>query len=112
MRICVLGKHRVYQQFPVYFHGGNRVLKGLSAALKQIYLIAQLGISIISPLLLCIFICWLLTAKLDIGGWVFLPGILFGLGGSFMSGYKFYLSETKKSEKNKDKDKVQFNKHM
>lgn len=87
-------------------------MKGLSAALKQIYLIGQLGITLISPLLLCIFICWLLTAKLDIGGWVFLPGILFGLGGSFMTGYKFYLNENKKNEKDKDKNKVQFNKHI
>lgn len=87
-------------------------MKAFSEALKQISLIAQLGITLVSPLLLCILICWLLTAKCGIEGWIFLPGILFGLGGSFMSGYKFYMAEKKKSEKDKDKDKVQFNKHI
>lgn len=86
-------------------------MKALSEAFKQIALIGQLGITLISPLVLCILACWFLTAKLDVGEWVFLPGILFGLGGSFMSGYKFYMSEKKKAEKDSDKNKAQFNNH-
>ncbi|MCQ2496131.1 MAG: AtpZ/AtpI family protein [Lachnospiraceae bacterium] len=84
-------------------------MKSLSNIIKQLSMISQLGITLIMPLLLCMLLCWFLTAKCDLGGWVFIPGLIFGLGGSFMSGYKIYKIET---EKNKKKDnKVSFNKH-
>lgn len=84
-------------------------MKGLSNLFKQLAMISQLGITLIMPLLLCMLLCWFLTAKCELGGWVFIPGLIFGLGGSFMSGYKIYKSETAKSQ---DKEKkVSFNKH-
>ena len=75
-------------------------------------MLGQLGLNIIMPIILCVLICWLLTDKAGLGEWVFIPGLILGIGASFMSGYKFYLSETKKSKDNDDKKKVSYNKHQ
>lgn len=82
----------------------NYIVKGMA-------LLSQFGLSFIMPTLICIGICWWLTAKLGAGQWVFIPGLFFGLGSSFMTAYKFYISEKKKAEKETDKKKVSFNQH-
>jgi len=65
-------------------------------------MIIQLGITLIMPILLCIAFCWWLCDAFGVGVWVYIPGILFGLGSSVMSGYKFYRS-VMKMQKKKDK---------
>ncbi len=74
----------------------------------------QLGITLMMPILLCIAFCFWLCDAFDVGVWVYLPGILFGLGGSVMSGYKFYLSVMKKHNKKEGEQKkpVAFNDHI
>ena len=79
---------------------------------KQMTLIGQLGLSFLMPLLICLGICFLLTSKLGLGEWVYIPGFLFGLGSSFMTAYKFYVSESHKADKNTDKKTVSFNSHQ
>ena len=86
-------------------------MKNFSEILKHISMLGQLGLNIAIPIILCILGCWFLTDRLGVGEWVFIPGIILGIGGSFMSGYKFYVSESKRAAKDKDKDKVSFNKH-
>ena len=86
-------------------------MKNLSEILKHISMLGQLGLNIIIPIIVCVLVCWLLTDKAGVGEWVYVPGLILGIGASFMSGYKFYLSETKKAAKDKDKNKVSFNKH-
>ncbi len=86
-------------------------MKQFSDIFKHLALLSQLGLSLVMPVLICILVCWLLASKLGVGGWVFIPGILFGLGGSVMTAYKLYLSETKKSKKDSEKQKVSFNTH-
>ena len=86
-------------------------MKNLSEIMKHISMLGQLGLTIIIPIILYCLICWLLTDKAGVGEWVFIPGLIFGIGASFMSGYKFYISETKKADKDKDKNKVSYNKH-
>lgn len=81
---------------------------------KNIAMLSQFGLSFITPLLLCIAGCWWLTAKAGIGGWIYIPGFFFGIGGSATVAYKFYLSTVKhqKKEEKKKKQKVSFNRHM
>ena len=86
-------------------------MKNFSEILKHISMLGQLGLNIAIPIVLCILGCWFLTDRFGVGEWVFIPGIILGIGGSFMSGYKFYVSESKRAEKDKDKNKVSFNKH-
>lgn len=80
---------------------------------KNIAMLSQFGLSFITPLLLCIAGCWWLTVKAGVGGWVYIPGFFFGMGGSATVAYKFYLSTVKhqKKEEKKKKQKVSFNRH-
>jgi len=87
--------------------------KNISDALKNISMLAQLGLSLITPLLVCLAICWYLDAKLGLGSWVYIPGFFFGLGGSFTFAWKVYLSVMHDEDKKKSdrKNKVYFNRH-
>lgn len=74
----------------------------------------QLGLSLITPVLICLAVCWLIVSKTGAGGWVYIPGFFFGLGGSGTVAYKFYLSinRQQKKENKKKKNKVSFNRHL
>lgn len=85
----------------------------LREVFRNLALASQFGISFISPLLLCVVICWWLVSRVGLGGWIYIPGFFFGLGGSFSIAYKLYLSVTGQLEKEKKekKHKISFNKH-
>ena len=89
-------------------------LKQWSEILKNISLLSQLGLSLITPLLLCLALCWLLISKTGVGSWIYIPGFFFGMGGSGTVAYKFYLSinRQQKKEDKKKKNKVYFNRHL
>lgn len=78
----------------------------------QLTMVAQLGLSLATPLLMCLLICYLLTSRLGLGVWVYLPGFILGLGSSAMSGYKMYLAVMKKEEKEKKDRGFSSNKHI
>lgn len=82
--------------------------------MKNISMLAQLGLSLVIPILACIGVCWLLVNKLQVGAWVYVVGILMGLGGSAMTGYKYYLLQVKQTEKEQKskKKRVSFNSHL
>lgn len=82
--------------------------------IKNLTILTQFGLSFITPLLLCLCLCWWLYSHTGVGGWVFIPGFFFGMGGSAMVAYKLYLSVMKgqKKEKEKKKKKVSFNRHI
>ena len=78
-------------------------------------MLTQFGLSMIMPLLMCLFICWFLNTRLGLPGWVYVVGFFFGLGGSGMVAYKFYLfvqKQDKKEEKKKSKSNISFNNHI
>ncbi len=76
---------------------------------ERLNLLVQFGLSLITPLLLCLFLCMLLNNRLGVGLWVYIPGFFFGLGGSATFAYKLYLSLLKKQEK--EHRPVAFNQH-
>lgn len=86
-------------------------MKNWADILKNITLLTQFGLSFITPLLVCLGVCWWLSSHMGVGGWVFIPGFFFGMGGSGMVAYKLYLSVITREKKNKKKPKVFFNKH-
>ena len=59
---------------------------------QRLIMLGQLGLSLIMPLLICLGICHLLTTKAGLGLWIYFPGFIFGLGGSFMTAYKMWQS--------------------
>lgn len=81
--------------------------------MRHITMVGQLGLSLAMPLLICIFVCYELCTRAGVGVWVYLPGILFGLGSSFMTAYKVYLAVTKKNKKReRGENEVSFNRHV
>lgn len=87
-------------------------MKTLADNLKNITMLTQFGLSFITPLLLCLTGCWWLNTHAGIGGWIYILGFFFGMGGSGMVAYKFYLSVTSRQKKNeKKKSRVSFNRH-
>lgn len=89
-------------------------MRNLSEIIKQLSMVTQFGLSLITPLLICLGISWWLSARFGLGGWVFLPGFFFGLGGSGMVAYKLYLGENKRREKEEKKkgSRISFNRHI
>ncbi len=81
-------------------------------AMRNLALLTQLGLSLIMPLLMCLAACYLLVSRLGIGAWVYIPGFILGLGGSFMTAWKVYLSVTAKQQKNPRGNQRGFNQHM
>lgn len=89
-------------------------IKRMSEILSQFAMIGQLGLSLLMPLLLCLFACYLLCSKLSVGVWVYIPGFILGLGGSMTTAYKVYLSvihREEKKKKEKNSNEIYFNKH-
>lgn len=87
-------------------------MKNLNSILRQISQLTQLGLSLVIPTLLCVLLCSWLTGK-GVGQWVYIPGLILGLGSSFMTAYKFYLAQMRDIEKDKKNKKkpVGFNRH-
>ena len=82
-----------------------------SMILKHLTLLSQLGLSLMMPLLLCMGACFLLTSKLSLGSWVYIPGFILGIGASCTTAWKMYRQITGKQEKKKD-NTVSFNRHL
>ena len=82
-------------------------MKQWSEILRNVTMLSQLGLSFITPLLLCLALCWFIISKTGVGVWVYIPG----MGGSATVAYKFYLSVNKQEKKKHKKNKIYFNRH-
>ncbi len=82
--------------------------------LKNLALLTQLGLSLISPILVLMLLSWWIISKTGAGSWVYIIGIILGLGASFMTAVKFYQSYTRKYKKEQEDKKppVSFNDHI
>lgn len=87
-------------------------MKYWTELVKNITTLTQFGLSLITPLLLCLGICMWVSQRTGIGGWIYIPGFFFGMGGSAMVAYKLYISVTKRHNREKKKKKVSFNRHI
>ena len=81
---------------------------------KNLTLLTQLGLSLITPLMMCLGICWWLCTHFGLGGWIFIPGFFFGLGGSFSVALKLYHLTIQKDQKEKQEKKkpLGYNRHI
>ena len=90
-------------------------VRNVSKLIGQFAMVGQLGLSLLMPLLMCLFACYLLVSKLALPVWIYIPGIILGLGASMTTAYKVYLSVVRKEEKKKIKrnpNEVYFSKHI
>ena len=82
-----------------------------SKILQQLPMVGQLGLSLVTPVLLCLALCWWLCDRFGLGGWIYIPGFIFGIGASFMTAYKLYLKSVRDAKKN-ETDEIRISKHM
>ena len=81
--------------------------------LAQLTLLGQLGLSLAMPILMCLGACYLLCTRLNAPLWIYLPGMILGIGASFMTAYKVYLAVTRKEKRDpQDPDERSYNRHM
>ena len=90
-------------------------VRNASKLIGQFAMVGQLGLSLLMPLLMCLFACYLLVSKVSAPVWIYIPGFILGLGASMTTAYKVYLSVVQKEEKKKIKrnpNEVYFRKHI
>ncbi len=78
---------------------------------QRLIMLGQLGLSLMMPLLICMGACYLLTSKAGLGLWIYVPGFILGLGASFMTAYKLWISVSAKERKKGEKEPPAFNSH-
>ena len=54
-------------------------------------MIIQLGLTLVIPLLACLYFCYWLCEHTGVGSWVYIIGLIFGIGAGIMTWYKLYL---------------------
>lgn len=84
-------------------------MRNFSQLIRHVSLIGQLGLSLATPVLMCLAAAYLLVTRLGFGLWIYLPALILGLGASFMTAYKVYLSVTRKREP--ERRRAAFNRH-
>lgn len=87
-------------------------MKKWTHAWGNIALLSQLGLSLTVPILLCLFVCSWVCRRFGVGGWIFIPGFFFGLGGSAATAYKLYQSIVGNGKKKQKKRGPSFNRHI
>ena len=76
-------------------------------------MVIQFGLSLVIPVLACLYGCYWLTENTGVGGWVYIPGLILGIGSSCMTWYKLYLRYEKKRRQKKDQTPEEnFNDHL
>ena len=86
-------------------------MKNWSEVFSQLTMVGQLGLSLVTPVLLCLFACYFLTTRLGLGAWVYVPGFIFGLGGAAMTAWKVWKAVEKK-QKGEPEKPVSYDKHF
>jgi hypothetical protein len=67
----------------------------------KLTLITQFGVSLISPILLCLFVSIWIQERFQIGYWVVIIGILLGIAAMMNTFYRFYKKYTSEEDKEK-----------
>lgn len=86
-------------------------MKDLVTISQRLIMVGQFGLSLLMPLLMCLGGCYLLISKLGLGLWIYIPGFVFGLGGGFMTAYKFWLAVSRREKEKGEKEPPAFNLH-
>ena len=60
----------------------------------------------------CMSFCYWLCEHKGVGSWVYIIGLIFGIGAGIMTWYKLYLRAKKHNNKKKDKKPFGFNDHV
>ncbi len=86
-------------------------MKNWSELIKNLAMLTQFGLSLITPLLICLGICWYLETHTGVGSWIYIAGFFFGLGGSGTFALKTFRRISDKEQKKKKDQDISFNRH-
>ncbi len=81
----------------------------LARVFRNFSLVGQLGVSLVTPLLMCLLGAYWLNVRAGAPLWIYIPAWILGLGGSFMTAWKIYRAAVHKSKK--EKPRTAFNRH-
>ena len=79
-------------------HRKEGKMKKWTDIIGKLTMLTQFSLSLVTPLLLCLGLCWWISNRWSVGGWIYLVGFFFGLGGSGMTAWKV---QKKKKENQK-----------
>lgn len=77
-------------------------MQRMNRALGRLSMIGQFGVSLVVPLVLILYLCYLGVSRLGLGLWIYIPGLILGLGTSFMTAYRLYLTITQRDRREKE----------
>ena len=87
-------------------------MKPYMKILRSISLLTQLGISLVAPPLLLVWLALHLQARYGLGPWVVLVAIGAGLVSAFSGTWRLLKSVVRQNEKDNDPPPVSFDRHM
>ena len=79
-------------------------MKSMSDILKNLTMLGQLGLSFLTPILLCLLVCLFLQNHFQAPLWIYIPGFILGIGGSLMTVWKFGKA-VMQDQKKQDRDR-------
>ncbi len=74
----------------------------MQGAFKNLALVTQLALSIVTPCILTIALCYWLRGKFGLGDWIMVVGILWGLASGFVSAWKYLKKAVEDAEKRQE----------
>lgn len=81
-----------------------------SKLMRDIVMLSQLGVSLVTPPLVLTWLCYWLSEKFQIGAWLIVLGLIFGLLVSISTAFSFYKKMTHSAQQ-KDEPPSSFNSH-
>ncbi len=81
----------------------------LTRIFRNLSLIGQLGLSLVTPLIMCLLGAYWLNTRAGVPLWIYVPALVLGLGSSFMTAWKVYLVAVCKNKK--EEQRTAFNRH-
>ena len=64
-------------------------MKKWTGMITNLTMLTQFGLSLVTPLFLCLALCWWLCDRFSVGTWIYLLGFFFGIGGGAVTAWKF-----------------------
>ncbi|MFR9073809.1 MAG: AtpZ/AtpI family protein [Blautia sp.] len=77
-------------------------MKKWTGMITNLTMLTQFGLSLVTPLFLCLALCWWLCDRFSVGTWIYLIGFFFGIGGGAVTAWKFGQSVLRHQKRSRD----------
>ena len=90
MEVC-FGKNETRHRSEGLTKRGGRKgqdMKKWTGMITNLTMLTQFGLSLVTPLFLCLALCWWLCDRFSVGTWIYLIGFFFGIGGGAVTAWQ------------------------